>query len=306
MAEALSGLVVRTQSGFYTVETEAGRYVCELRGRMKKGPRLGDVVALGDRVQLTPIRPGQGVIEQLEPRLGCFSRLAPNPRGAYQQILIANLDQVVLVFACAQPAPRLGMLDRFLVTAEKQDIPVLILANKVDLVEMAEAQALFERYRELGYGLVYTSTQRGQGLLEVRERLRGRLSMFAGPSGVGKSSLLNQIQPGLGLAARQVSQATTKGRHTTVVRELFSLEGGGYVADTPGLKALGLWDIEPEELDGYFPELRSLVHQCQFSNCTHRHEPGCAVLQAVTAGQVHPQRYQSYLRMRFGEIEPLD
>ena len=130
--------------------------------------------------------------------------------------------------------------------------------------------------------------------------------MFAGPSGVGKSRLLNQIQPGLGLAARQVSQAATKGRHTTVVRELFSLEGGGYVADTPGLKALGLWDIEPEELDGYFPELRSLVHQCQFSNCTHRHEPGCAVLQAVTAGQVHPQRYQSYLRMRFGEIEPLD
>lgn len=297
----LRGQIVRTQSGFYTVETAEGRRMCELRGRLKKGPRLGDVAAVGDWVQITPIADDKGVIEQIEPRQRMFSRLAPNPHGVYQQIIIANPDQVVFVFACASPAPHLGMLDRFLVIAEKQEIPALILANKTDLLSPQAAGALFDRYPPLGYPVVYTSTKTGQGLEETRTCLAAKISLFAGPSGVGKSSLLNAIQPGLGLAARQVSQATSKGRHTTVVRELFSLTGGGYVADTPGLKALALWDIEPEELDGYFPELRNLVHQCQFSDCTHRHEPGCAVLQAVTDGRVHPQRYQSYLSMRSGD-----
>jgi ribosome biogenesis GTPase len=294
------GLIVRTQSGFYTVETTEGRRVCELRGRLKRGPRLGDVAAVGDWVQVTPIAAEKGVIEQVEPRTRMFSRLAPNPHGVYQQIIIANPDQVVFVFACAHPAPHLGMLDRFLVIAEKQDIPALILANKADLVTPLVAGNLFGRYPPLGYTVIYTSTKNGVGVEEMRAHLAGKISLFAGPSGVGKSSLLNTLQPGLGLAARQVSQATSKGRHTTVVRELFSLNCGGYVADTPGLKALAFWDIEPEELDGYFSELRNLVHQCQFSDCTHRHEPGCAVLQAVADGQVHPERYQSYLHMRFG------
>jgi ribosome biogenesis GTPase len=193
------------------------------------------------------------------------------------------------------------MLDRFLVITERQDVPALIVANKVDLVGKEQAEDLFGPYAGLGYSLIYTSTKTGLGIDELHSRLSSKISLLTGPSGVGKSSLLNEIQPGLGLAARQVSQATQKGRHTTVVRELFPLEGGGYVADTPGLKALALWDIEPEEIDAYFPELRSRVPHCQFSNCTHVHEPGCAVLDALQEGKISQQRYESYLRMRFGE-----
>jgi ribosome biogenesis GTPase len=296
-----SGLIICSQSGFYTVQTAAGSLFCQLRGRLKKGPRLGDVAAVGDWVQVTPLEGGRGVIEALEPRARAFERLAPNPQGEYRQILIANPDQVVLVFACADPEPHLGMLDRFLVIAEKQAIPALVVANKVDLLSQASREELFGYYPSLGYPVIYTSATNGQGVEQLRALLKDKISLLAGPSGVGKSSLLNLIQPGLGLAVREISQATSKGRHTTVVRQLFPLDVGGYVADTPGLKALALWDIEPEELDGYFPELRVLVHQCQFSDCTHVHEPGCAVLAALEKSQVHPRRYQSYLSMRFGE-----
>jgi ribosome biogenesis GTPase len=297
----MRGFVIRSQSGFYTVETEQGQLICQLRGRLKKGRRLGDVVAVGDWVQVTPLGGQNGVIEQVEPRQRLFARLAPNPQGDYLQILIANPGQVVLVFACAEPEPRLGMLDRFLVIAEKQGVPALIVANKIDLIGLEQAQRIFGHYPPLGYEVLYTSVPLAYGLEDLRQRLLHKISLLTGPSGVGKSSLLNAIQPGLGLQVRQVSQATSKGRHTTVVRELFPLEGGGYVADTPGLKALALWDIEPEELDGYFPELRSRVADCAFSDCTHVHEPGCAVRQAVQAGQIHLARYQSYLRMRFGD-----
>jgi ribosome biogenesis GTPase len=297
----LEGLVVRSQSGFLTVETQSGRYVCELRGRLKKGPRLGDVVAVGDRVNISILGAGKGVIEEVLPRLRIFSRLAPDPQAVYQQIIISNPDQVVLVFACALPAPRLGLLDRFLVIAERQGIPAIIVANKIDLVSPEQAQVYFERYPPLGYPVFFTSTVSGEGIDTLKACLEKKISLLAGPSGVGKSSLMNVIQPGLGLAVRQVSRATSKGRHVTVVRELFPLVNGGYVADTPGLKALALWDIEPEELDGYFPELRGLVQHCQYSDCTHIHEPGCAVLEAVGAGKIHPERYQSYVRIRLGE-----
>jgi len=297
----MRGLIIRSQSGFYTVETQAGQITCRLRGRLKQGPREGDVVALGDWVEITLLEDGSGVIEEVEPRQRMLSRMAPQPQGEYQQIIIANPDQAFFIFACAEPEPRLGMLDRFLVISEKQMVPALIVANKIDLVGLEQAKATFGHYEPLGYPVLYTSAKTKRGVAELREMLVSKISVFTGPSGVGKSSLLNDIQPGLGLAARQVSQATSKGRHTTVVRELFPLKGGGYVADTPGLKALALWDIEPEELDGYFPELRPLVAQCQFNDCTHVHEPGCAVQAAVADGRVHPERYQSYLRMRFGE-----
>lgn len=300
-AKPLRGRVIKSQSGFYTIETDNGPVVARLRGRLKRGPRIGDLVAVGDWVQVSLLPDGQGMIEAVEPRQRLFARMAPTPRGEYQQIIIANPDQAVLVFACAEPAPRLGMLDRFLVIAEEASVPARVVANKVDMVTPAEAQALFGRYAAAGYPLLYTSAKTGEGLDALRELLVGRVSVLMGPSGAGKSSLLNAIQPGLGLEVRAVSRATAKGRHTTVVREMFPLEGGGYVADTPGLKALALWDIEPEELDGYFPEIRPLVAHCQFSDCTHIREPGCAVLAAVEAGRVHPERYRSYVRMRLGD-----
>ena len=283
------------------METGSGLIVCQLRGRLKQGRRVGDIAAVGDRVRVARQADGSGMIEAIEARERAIVRLDPRPLGDYQQILLANPDQAVFVFACAKPSPRLRMLDRFLVIAEKQGIPALIVANKIELVGEDEARALFGRYETIGYPVLYTSVKQERGIEELRRRLAGKLSAFAGPSGAGKSSLLNAIQPGLGLEVRAVSQATEKGRHTTVVRQLFALEGGGYVADTPGWKSLALWDTEPEELDGYFPELRQLVSGCQFSDCTHRHEPGCAVQAAVEAGQIHPERFESYLRLRAGE-----
>lgn len=285
------------------MQTDQGTLTCRLRGKLKKGRLRGDVAAVGDRVLVTPIDEQTGVIDQVEPRLRVFSRKDPNPSGVYEQVLIANPDQVAIVFACAMPAPRLPMLDRFLVIAERQSVPALIIANKVDLIGLEAAQEIFGHYPPLGYKVLYTSASTGMNIDELQHRLVGILTLFTGPSGVGKSSLLNAIQPGLGLHAREVSQATTKGRHTTVVRELFPLEGGGYVADTPGLKALALFDIEAEELDAYFPEIRALVPECAFNDCTHDHEPGCAVRRAVAEGLIHPERYESYLKIRLGEME---
>lgn len=298
-ASTLHGLIIKAQSGFFTVETGQGLFVCRLRGKLKQGRPTGDIAAVGDRVRITVLPDGSGVIEEVEERKRAIVRLDPRPQGEYQQILLANPDQAVFVFACAHPAPRLRMLDRFLVIAEKQNVPPLIVANKTDLVK--DPKELFSLYETIGYRVIYTSTHTGAGLDELHEALKGKISALAGPSGVGKSSLLNAIQPGLGLAVREISAAMGKGRHTTVARQMFPLEGGGYVADTPGWKSLALWDTQPEEMDAYFPELRHLVAHCQFSDCTHIHEPGCAVRRALEEGKIHPQRYDSYLRLRAGE-----
>jgi ribosome biogenesis GTPase / thiamine phosphate phosphatase len=297
-----TGLIVRSQSGFFSVQTGTGMLTCSLRGRLKQGKHLGDLAAVGDRVQVIRHSDGQGTIEAIDPRIHALVRLDPRPQGVYQQVLLANPDQAVFVFACASPSPHLRMLDRFLVTAEKQGIPAIIVANKVDLVGQAAAEALFGFYPDIGYPVIYTSARvSGQGVDELERRLAGRISALAGPSGVGKSSLLNAIQPGLGLAVREISSAVGKGRHTTTARELFPLEGGGYVADMPGMRSLALWDTSPEELDGYFPEIAPLVSQCQFNDCAHRGEPGCAVRAGVEAGKLRPERYDSYLRLRAGE-----
>ena len=294
------GWITRLLSGFYSVRTEQGTIICQLRGRLKKHRSAGDIIALGDHVRIQLQNDGTGSIEEIAPRQTALVRSAPTARGVYRQVLLANPDQAVFVFACAQPEPHLRMLDRFLIVAEQQGIPPLVVANKIDLATPEVIQK-FETYPPLGYPVIFTSARTGQGIDELRERLVGKLSALAGPSGVGKSSLLNAVQPELGLAVREVSQATEKGRHTTVIRQLFPLDAGGYVADLPGMRMLSLWDIQPEELDGYFPELRNLVQECLYNDCNHQNVPGCAVIEAVNRGTVSHERYESYLRLRFGE-----
>ncbi len=295
------GLVVKSQSGFFEVQIAESRLVtCELRGRLKQGARTSDLLAVGDHVQISILPQGTGMIEEILPRDRAIVRMDPRPRGVYRQILLANPDQAVFVFSCAKPSPRLRMLDRFLVIAEQQKIPIVIVANKVDLVGQAEAEELFGHYAKIGYPVLYTSAEAKIGIEELHDILQGKLSALAGPSGVGKSSLLNVMQPGLGIAVNEISEALNRGKHTTTHRELHPLKNGGYVADTPGWKSLALWDTQPEELDGYFPDIAPLVAQCRFSDCTHVHEPGCKVLDAVRSGELHQERFESFLRMRDG------
>jgi len=309
----VEGKVLFQRSGFYQVQLIDGREItCHPRGKLKMrrpDSYREDLIAMGDNVLVSIQSGGNSAIEDVIPRRTALIRSAPTARGDYKQILLANPDQIILVYACAQPDPHLRMLDRFLVICERQQIPVIIAANKVDLVSQAQALGLFNKYSQLDYSVIYTSAKSGVGIDALRDALSGNLSGLVGPSGVGKSSLLNAIQPELGLAVNQISDSTNKGRHTTVARRLFPLNGGGYVADLPGIRMLAMWDIEPEELDGYFPEIRTRVSGCQFSNCTHTNETNCAVKEAVIKGEIHPERYESYVKMRFGdgiELEGLE
>ena len=298
--EPLTGLIIRAQSVFFFVLSEGKTQpvTCQLRGRLKQGRKESDLAAIGDQVRYTLLEDGSGSIEEVLPRKSEIVRLDPRPQGEYRQILLANPDQAVFVFACANPEPRLRMLDRFLVIAEKQNVPAVIVANKVEVVGLEKAREIFGFYPELGYPVIYTSAREKLGVEELRETLQGKLSALAGPSGVGKSSLMNAIQPGLGIAVGEISSYNDKGKHTTNFRQLHPLVGGGWVADAPGWKSLALWDTEPEEIDAYFPELAPLVEACQFSDCSHTHEPGCAVLAGVKSGKVRQERYDSYLRLK--------
>ncbi len=300
----LDGLVIKSQSGFFTVNTAEGQVVCQIPGRLKQEKQQSDIVTIGDRVTVSVLADGTtGLIESVAERTSVLSRARPaagfrSLAADREQVLVANPDQVVFVFAVKSPRPSLRMLDRFLIVAEMNQLPALICVNKVDLVEAGSAESLFSLYGDIGYPVIYTSVRRGDGLGALHDALQGKLSVLAGPSGAGKSSLLNAIQPGLGRQVRAVSAATEKGRHTTRFSELIPLADGGYVADTPGIRALALFDVEPTELDAYFREIAPLVEHCQFSDCTHTHEPNCAVKAAVAAGAVSEARYDSYLRLR--------
>jgi ribosome biogenesis GTPase len=242
MAETnlIPGLILRAQSGLFDVQTDEGVFRCKLRGRLTQSRRKSDVVAAGDRVLLSRLEPGIGVIERVEARQRALSRRAvggrPDRKSAREQVLLANPDQVLFVFAAAEPDPGLRMLDRLLVAAEREQLPALIAINKIDLTGRAAAAQLFGLYARLEYPVLYVSAKTGNGIDELRRVLARKITAVAGRSGVGKSSLLNAVQPGLALPTLEVSQATGKGRHATVFPELVGLEGGGYVADTPGLR----------------------------------------------------------------------
>jgi ribosome biogenesis GTPase / thiamine phosphate phosphatase len=296
------GLVLRARSGFYTVETDQGDLVeAQLRGRVKRERQSSDLAVIGDRVELERQPDGTGAITGVEERRTRFSRRQPGPRGTWREdVMVANPDLVAIVFACDRPPPNPRLVDRFLVVAEYNEVPPILVANKVDLVGIDAARERFGGYERIGYDVVYSSAKARTGLEELRERLAGRLSIVTGPSGVGKSTLLNALQPGLRLETGEVSGILEgRGKHTTRHAELHPLDGpdGGYVADTPGIRELGLFQIPQSELAWCFPEFRDHLGQCAFNDCTHLHEPRCGLRAAVEAGDVSAERYDSYRRL---------
>jgi ribosome biogenesis GTPase len=300
------GLVLRARSGFYTIETDEGDLVeARLRGRVKKERQASDLAVIGDRVEVERLPDGTGAIASVEPRRSRFSRRQPGPRGSWREdVMVANPDLVVIVFAVDRPPPNPRLIDRFLVVTEYNEVPALLVANKVDLGADA-ARDIFGPYERIGYDVLYAGAKAGIGVEELRGRLAGRLSIVTGPSGVGKSTLLNALQPGLQLATGEVSSAEEgKGKHTTTHAELLPLEGadGGYVADTPGIRELGLWEIPPSELAWCFPEFRDHLGGCAFNDCSHLHEPRCGLRAAVGRGEVSDERYDSYRRLLTGDL----
>lgn len=306
------GLIIKAQSGFFQVEADdTGQIVqCRLRGRLMEDAQASAIAAIGDRVTFVLNEDGSGSIEAVEPRRSSVSRAmrTAGARGAgspeREQVLIANADQALFVFAAAQPPPSPRMIDRFLVMGETAGLDQLVLIlNKIDLDVDGRARATMALYERIGYPVLATSAVTGEGLDALHNLLAGKISVFTGPSGVGKTSLLNQIEPGLGRAVKQVSRYHQEGQHTTRDSELVRLSFGGYLADTPGMRTLTIWDVEPEELDAYFTEIAALAPRCRFAaDCAHRSEPGCAVRAGVDEGAVAASRYESYLALR-SELE---
>ena len=306
MTQSVAGLVLRARSGFYTIATDDGDLLeARLRGRVKKERQSSDLAVIGDRVVVERLPDGTGAIASVEPRERRFSRRQPGPRGTWREdVMVANPDLVAIVFAVDRPPPNPRLIDRFLVVAEYNEVPALLVANKVDLGRDA-AETTFGPYERIGYDVLYCGAKAGIGIEELRGRLAGRLSIVTGPSGVGKSTLLNALQPGLHLATGEVSSILEgKGKHTTTHAELLPLDGpgGGYVADTPGIRELGLWEIPPTELAWCFPEFRDHLGQCAFNDCSHLHEPRCGLRAAVGGGQVSEERYDSYRRLLTGDL----
>jgi ribosome biogenesis GTPase len=339
---AQEGIVYKKVLGSYTVRSGGREIACtlsaslrktleatpdELRHKRRPGRQVGnggrarqteddrqrtDPIVVGDQVSFLEL-PGGGQILEILPRRTYLSRRSPVPMPSarpYEQVIVANIDQVVPVFAAADPEPKWSMLDRYLVSAEAAGLPAAILITKLDLARGEDGSldeaisAAVDEYRRIGYPVLLASSLNGEGLDQVKEALAGRTSVLLGKSGVGKTSLLNAIQPGLGLRVNAVSQVTGKGKHTTTHLEMFPLEFGeagigGAIVDTPGVREFGLWEIDEADLALYFPEMRPLVGRCRFGlDCQHDEEPGCAIRKAVVGGQISPHRYQSYMRLK--------
>jgi ribosome biogenesis GTPase len=316
---AILGVVANGTGGVWRVVSDEGpEYEAVLRGRLKKvdtgrrsdGSIRRDTVAaaeqtmklaVGDRVRLEHDPHAQAwAIDEILPRRSRLARRSPGG-GKGERVIAANIDQVLIMFAAAKPEPHPRMLDRFLVIAEANDLGARVVVNKIELVD--DARARFGDYERAGYPVHYISVKQEIGLQDVRDALAGQVSVISGPSGVGKSSLLNALFPGLGLRVSEISESVNKGRHTTVGAFLHPLpaDTGGAVVDTPGLREIGLWEFPIERLDSCFPELRAHRQECRFADCSHLSEPGCAVRDALGRGDVSAARYDSYVKLR-GEI----
>ena len=316
------GIVASGTGGVWRVLVDDGSEVdAVLRGRLKKsdtGRRADGSIrrntvasaaemvklAVGDRVRLESDRRESGwAIAEILPRTSRLARRAPGG-GQGERVLAANVDQVLVMFAAAKPDPHPRMLDRFLVIAEANGLAARVVINKVELVGEHVARERFADYERAGYPVHYTSVKQRLGIDGVGEILAGRVSVLSGPSGVGKSSLLNALFPGLGLRVSEISESVNKGRHTTVGAYLHPLPAGvgGAVVDTPGLREIGMWELPLEELDRCFPEFRDAREECRFADCAHVAEPGCAVRSAAGDGRISAARYESYLKLR-GEME---
>jgi ribosome biogenesis GTPase len=297
-----TGLVTRALSGFYSVRVGEHTVVCTLPGRFKQGKRtVKNPVVVGDHVAIRELNEREGVIERIQPRRNELARVAAGGLDL-KQVLAANLDLVILAMALREPAFNSARLDRMLLAAEQQSIAPVICITKLDLGTPGEADHALHAYRELGYPVVFTSDRTGEGLDHLRDLLRRRISAIIGASGVGKSSLLNALQPGLQLRFGAISAATGKGRHTTTAAELIPLTFGGYLADTPGIRELAPWDLQAEDLPELFPEMRPYLGACRFGRCTHLHEPGCAVRRALEEGLIDQGRYRSYVKIRTEDL----
>ena len=293
VAACLAGRVLRVHGLQSVVETEDRKqYRCSVRRVLRTlATDERNIVTTGDRVWFLPALNDDGVIERVEPRHGLLTRAS---RGR-EHVLVANVDQVVIVVSLVEPELKPHLIDRYLVSAEQGGIAPVICLNKADLVDPTPYQPITGLYSQLGIPTLLTSAASGQGIEELRARLKDRETVFTGQSGVGKSSLLNRIQPELGLRVREVSTGNQKGKHTTTTAELIRLEFGGWVVDTPGIRQFQLWDIIPEEVEGFFPEFRPFVPLCAFPDCTHTHEERCAIKNAVEKRLISASRYTSYL-----------
>lgn len=293
------GRVLRVQGLVNIVADADGREISCATRRLLKSLQtdLRHVVAAGDRVWFRPEGEREGIIERIEPRRGVLSRTS---KGR-QHVIVANVDQMIIVASAAEPRIKPNLIDRYLVTAEKARIRPVICINKIDLIDPAELLPLSGVYAQLGYRVLLVSAATGQGMESIRSLLVDQETVLTGQSGVGKSSLLNAIEPGLALRVQKVSAESQKGRHTTTTAQLLPLLQGGWVVDTPGIRQFQLWDVIAEEVSGYFRDLRPFVSACRFPDCTHTHEDYCAVKDAVADGWIDTRRYESYVQIRAGD-----
>ena len=297
-----TGLVIKNTGSWYTVKTDDGGQLidCKIKGNFRlKGIRSTNPVAVGDRVTIIPNAEGTAFITAIEDRRNYIIRKSSN-LSKQSHIIAANVDQAFLVVTVNYPQTSTTFIDRFLASAEAYRVPVTLLFNKTDLLseeELRYQQMMIDLYDTVGYQCLAISAETGEGIDKVMDMLTGKVTVLSGNSGVGKSTLINRLLPGVNLRTSDISDAHNPGMHTTTFSEMLPLPLGGYIIDTPGIKGFGTFDIEPEELTGYFKEIFRFSKECRFSNCTHTHEPGCAVLKAVEEHFISQSRYQSYLSM---------